>query len=627
VASKPEVPDAGTSWRGLPLALYRTSPEGRILDVNDGFVELFGYPGRDELLQIDARTLYADPQERDRWRSLIEAEGVVRSLETRFRRSDGRVFWGREAGRAALNERGTTLYYEGLVEDVSERQRAAEDHARLIRAIEQAAESIVITDPEGRIVYVNPAFECVTGYGEHEALGENPRMLHSGRQDESFYRQMWDTLGRGEVWKGSLVNRRKDGTLFEEEATIAPVFDASRCLVNYVGVKRDVTNEVELERRLLQAEKMEAIGRLAGGVAHDFNNLLGVITGYAGLALRGLSPEDAVQPRLEQILGAAQRAARLTGQLLAFSRKQALQPTVLDLNALVSDTQPLLQRLVREDVELVTALSHRLGTVRADPVQIEQILMNLAANARDAMPGGGRLTIETANVELDTSYCATHPPVRPGRYVMLALTDTGAGMDAETLAHLFEPFFTTKAPGEGTGLGLASVYGIVKQSGGHVWVYSALGVGTTFKIYLPLADEDVLADPKSESTPPPGGTESVLLVEDDPMLRDMLRETLEGHGYNVILARDGVEALRAHDEHAGAIQLLVSDVVMPGRSGLQVAELLASTRTDMKVLFISGYSDPASLRRGMIGSRFAFLSKPFAPDVFLRRVRTLLDEA
>ncbi len=499
-------------------------------------------------------------------------------------------------------------------------------NARLVTAITQAPVSVVITDPQGTIEYVNPAFERLTGYTAQQALGQNPRILKSGRHDAAYYRGMWETLTGGGVWSGRLVNRRRDGTLFEEEARIAPVLDSAGRVTNYVAVKRDITTEVELQQRLLLAEKLEAIGRLAGGVAHDFNNLLGVITGYAGLAQRALPAEHPVYARLELILKAAGQAAGLTRQLLAFSRKQVLQPRVLNLNVLLSETETMLRRLVREDIELVMSLDPGLGNVKADPAQIEQILLNLVGNARDAMPQGGRLAIETANTEFDATYTASHPSVTPGRHVMLAVSDTGEGMDAETQAHVFEPFFTTKQLGKGTGLGLATVYGIVKQSGGYIWVYSEVGIGTTFKVYFPLVDERAAVEPRDEGPlPPRQASETVLLVEDEAVLRGLLHETLASCGYRVLVARDAAEALQMADEHAGPIHLLVTDVIMPGFTGVEAAAQLRPTRPEMKVLFISGYADAASVQRGMIGAGPAFLSKPFTPDTLLRKVHALLD--
>jgi len=509
--------------------------------------------------------------------------------------------------------------------DVTDRRRAEEQHARLSRVVEQATDSIIITDPQGTIIYVNPAFESISGYSRAEAVGQNPRMLKSGHQDPAFYRRMWDTLARGEVWKGRMVNRRKDGTLFQEDATIGPVRDVSGRLVNYVAVKRDVTNEMRLERRLMQAQKMEAVGRLAGGVAHDFNNLLGVITGYGEITRRKLRDDDPLAAKVDQILKAAERAAGLTRQLLAFSRQQILQPRIVDLNGLVADMEKMLRRLIGEDVQLETSLDPDLGSIKADPGQIEQVLMNLAVNARDAMPDGGRLTIETRNTELGPDDVARRPPTRAGLYVMLAVTDSGMGMDAETQSHLFEPFFTTKETGKGTGLGLSTVYGIVKQSEGYVWCYSEIGVGTTFKIYLPRVDEEASPRRKPTAAGPAGGSETVLLIEDDASLRDLLCETLEGAGYTVLVADGGAKALQIADEYGGAIHLIVTDVIMPGLTGRQAAEKIKDAHSEVEIFFISGYTNEVIAKHGVLEPRARFLSKPFTPDDLLRKIRDVLD--
>ncbi len=513
------------------------------------------------------------------------------------------------------------------VRDITQRNREAEMRAVLTRAVEQAAESIVITDRAASIVYVNPAFETLSGWTSAEALGQNPRILKSEQQGAAFYRQMWEVLAGGGVWTGRMVNRRKDGMLYEEVATISPVRDAAGEIVNYVAVKRDVTEEVRLERQLVQAQKMEAVGRLAGGIAHDFNNLLGVVSGYGEVVHGRLPAEDPLRPKMEHLLRAAERAAGLTRQLLAFSREQVLRPQVLELNAVVGEVTPMLERLIGEDVELSSRLDPAAGNVKADPGQLEQVLMNLAANARDAMPEGGRLLFETANVELDEAYAASHPPARPGRYVLLTISDTGTGMDAETQARIFEPFFSTKEVGRGTGLGLATVYGIVRQSEGYIWVYSELGVGTTFKVYLPRVDEAAPVAPHARPLPLPRGSETVLLVEDEASLRELLREGLEESGYTVLTARDGAEGLQVAEGHAGALALMVSDVIMPGMTGPRLVELLARVRPQMKVLYISGYSEEAVSRHGLLGPGAAFLTKPFGLGVFLRRVRESLDGA
>ncbi len=384
----------------------------------------------------------------------------------------------------------------------------------------------------------------------------------------------------------------------------------------------------ETQDQLTQARKLEAVGRLAGGVAHDFNNLLTVMIGRVQLLLRRLDTQDPARPDLELVEQTAERAADLTRQLLAFSRKQVLQPKVLDLNAIVSNMDQMLRRLIGEDIALVIARDPALGHVTADPSQIEQIIMNLVANARDAMPRGGRLTIETANADLDAAYARRHVGIHAGPHVMLAVSDTGVGMDPETQARVFDPFFTTKGPGQGTGLGLATVYGVVKQSGGHIWVYSEPGRGATFKIYLPRVDQALAAVTSS-----PGlaelthGRETVLVVEDENAVRDLARDILRIHGYTVLGARHGREALVIGEQHPGPIHLLLTDVVMPNMSGRELAERLAAIRPTMAVIYMSGYTDNAVVHHGVLGPGTVYLQKPFTPDALVRKIRQVLDSS
>jgi PAS domain S-box-containing protein len=409
---------------------------------------------------------------------------------------------------------------------------------------------------------------------------------------------------------------------------VDPLRTAEGDLQGAICMALDITDRKQLEEQLRQAQKMEAVGRLAGGIAHDFNNLLMVIQGYADLLTERLADGDPLRRNAEQIQTASQRATSLTRQLLAFSRKQMLAPKVLNVQSVVAEMEKILRRLIGEDIQLETSSAPDLGLIKADRSQIEQVILNLAVNARDAMPEGGRLTIETANVELDKA--AAHPPavLSPGKYVMLAVTDNGCGMDAETQAHIFEPFFTTKEKGKGTGLGLATVYGIVKQSGGYVWVYSEPGRGTSFKVYLPRIEDEPTArgrDGKTDTRALPRGSETVLLVEDEKGVRELAREYLELVGYTVIEAEDGHTALELAAMHVGPIQLLMTDVVMPGISGRELAGRVKAIRPDIKILFMSGYTDQSVVHHGILDTDAALLQKPFTMAALAAKLREILN--
>jgi two-component system, cell cycle sensor histidine kinase and response regulator CckA len=426
-----------------------------------------------------------------------------------------------------------------------------------------------------------------------------------------------------------LINYRKDGSEYWVELNIVPVADTQGHFTHMISVQREVTERRQLEEQLRQSQKMDAVGQLAGGVAHDFNNILVVITGYSELLLeRHLEANHPWRREIEQIQKAGERAAALTRQLLAFSRKQIFQLEVHNLNEIVTDIETMLRRLIGEDIGLTTVLDPALATVKADRGQIEQVLLNLVVNARDAMPQGGKLTIETANAELDQAYALRHLDVKPGAYVMLAVSDTGIGMSAETQVRIFEPFFTTKEPGKGTGLGLATVYGIVKQSGGTLWVYSEPGHGTTFKIYLPQLRESIpLAEPDKGRPAAPQGAETILLVEDEAMVRELICTVLTKQGYTVLEASDGSAALRLNERHPDAIHLLLTDVVMPHMSGRELAEFLGPLRPQMKILYMSGYTDDAIIRHGVLEPGVDLLQKPFTPVNLARKVREMLDSS
>jgi two-component system cell cycle sensor histidine kinase/response regulator CckA len=503
--------------------------------------------------------------------------------------------------------------------------RANEGRFRAL--IEHSADAIALFAADGTILYGSPATTRVLGYPLADFVGHNAyEFVHPEDRGSVVERlaRVAQEEGRSEAMSARI--RHRDGTwrMLEGVFTnLLPDPNVGAIVSNY----RDVTERLRLEQQLRQAQKMEAVGRLAGGVAHDFNNILTAIMGSAELLLEDL-PEG--HPRREdatEISRAARRAADLTRQLLAFSRQQVLAPKVVDLGDIVRNVEPMLRRLIGENIALHAVLAPDLGAVRADPGQIEQVILNLAVNARDAMPRGGKLTIETANVDLDQSYAREHSTVQSGPYVMLAVTDSGVGMDETTRAHLFEPFYTTKEFGRGTGLGLATVYGIVKQSEGYIWVYSEPNHGATFKIYLPRVDApaEPMRPAEAATRARHLGTETILLVEDEQLVRTLVHKVLGQQGYTVLEAPAGEEALAVAAAYAGEIHLLVTDVVMPGVGGRELAHRLAQDRPRTRVLYLSGYSDDAIGRHGMLDPGTFFLQKPFTPAVLVRKVREVLD--
>jgi PAS domain S-box-containing protein len=541
-------------------------------------------------------------------------------MENRFTYPDGTSAWFEL--RFDPVEQGLFI----LSLDITERKEAVEDRQRLATAIDQAAEAVVITNLRGDIQYVNPAFEKLSGYSRAEVLGRNPRILKSGRQDAVFYREMWQVLQSGRAWHGRFINRRKDGKEFTQDSTVSPVLDTNGETVSFVGVSRDVSIELRLESDLRQAQKMETIGRLAGGIAHDFNNILSVIIAYADVVMSSLKPDDPVRTDIGHIRQAGDRAAGLTKQLLAFSRQQMLEPEVLDLGRLVHHMGTMLGRLIGEDVELTLALAPGLGLIKADPRQLEQVLLNLVVNARDAMPRGGQLTISTADTFLDEAYTSQHPDVSPGRFILLAVTDSGTGMSEATRQRIFDPFFTTKEAGKGTGLGLATVYGIVKQSGGHIWVYSEEGRGTTFKIYLPRYEGSTPARvAPARRAPGKSSGETILVVEDEDAVRRIAERILTAAGYIVLTAANGVEAITVLERHGRVVDLLLTDVVMPIMNGRDLAHKVAELCPDARILFMSGYTDDAIVDHGVLEPGVQFIEKPFNVLGLQLKVREVLD--
>jgi len=615
----------------VPALVFYKDKTNRLVRVNRPFSEAMGMPKKEmenricsELWPETAEGYWLDDREviesgRPK-RNIIETIKTAR--ETRWLQTDKIPY---------LDEGGNVVGIIGFSVDITERKRAeealreSEEHFR--RFIENVPVGVYRTTPDGRVLMANSALLRMLGYDSWQELAS--RNLEGDSFEAGYPRSAFrEQIEReGEVGGLEAAWKRRDGSVvFVRESARTFRTDAGRVLY-YDGIVEDVTERRRLEEQLRQAQKMEAVGRLAGGVAHDFNNLLTVIIGYSDLLLEKLSAGDGMRPPVEEIKKAADRAASLTRQLLAFSRKQMLQPQLLDLNRLLTNVDEMLRRMIGEDIELVTHLPSGLGRVKADPGQIEQVIMNLAVNARDAMPQGGQLTLEAANVELDSSYVSSHESVLPGHYVMIAMSDTGIGMDAETQAHIFEPFFTTKGQGKGTGLGLATTYGIVKQSEGHIWVYSEPGKGTTFKVYLPRIDQavEVIAPTNAPVDKLSLGCETILLVEDEEAVCSLVRGVLESRGYDVLEAKGAYDALEIGGRHKKHIHLLLTDVVMPQVSGRELAEHLAPLHPETKVLYMSGYADHAVVHHGLLEPGTVFLQKPFTPDALARKVREVLD--
>jgi PAS domain S-box-containing protein len=606
----------------FPTGLWESSNElDRIFGIDDRYVR--SVKGWLALVHPEWQTLMSDYLTND-----VLEKGIRFDKEYKIvRESDDEERWVHGMARVEWDDRRQPVRMRGTIQDITERKLAEESRALQSAALNASAIPMVITDCAGTIAWVNAAFTDCTGYSAAEAVGKNPRdLLRSGVHDQAFYKKIWDTILAGNVWRGEMTNRRKDGSLYPEMQTITPVRNGHGEISHFIAVKRDLTKDKQLQAQFLQAQKMESVGRLAGGIAHDFNNLLSVILGWTEVVMSDLPENHPVRPSLEEVFKASQGAAMLTRQLLAFSRQQVVEPTVFDANALVVAMDKMVRRLLGEDIELVTRTDPELGNVRMDRGQLEQVLMNLVVNARDAMPEGGKLTIETANVVLDSEYPRKHADVVPGDYVMLAVSDSGTGMSEEVKTRIFEPFFTTKERGKGSGLGLATCYGIVKQAGGHIAVYSEVGLGTTFKVYLLRGGELAQSAPSRRRRTPTHGVESILLVEDEPAVRRVTAHMLEAQGYRVISVASGEEALRVIEDEREPLHLLLTDVVLAkGMSGRELAERVRALRPTLKVLFASGYTSDAIILHDLLEEGITLVQKPFTSDALGHKVREVLD--
>ena len=612
--------------------VFRTALDGKYLDCNEAYARIYGYDSREEVLASNVLDLYLNPAERTERLAWIREQRTITNAEYSMRRKDGSLIWVLQSASLLRDPQGKE-FIEGITLDVTERKVAEgkilDWKNRYEAALQASGQIIYEWRPQSNQATFGGNVEAILGYTP-EDLASVPglwRELIHPEDLENYAKEVNRVLALGrDTLHIEYRMRNKDGQFITVKDEGRLERDSSGKLGRVVGYITNITEQRALESQLLQAQKMEAVGRLAGGLAHDFNNLLTVIKGYCHMVSEEPFPPESVRANAAHIDAAAERAAALTRHLLAFSRKQVLQPKVIDLNELILNLDKMLRRLIGEDVQVETVTAANLGAVKADPGQIEQVIMNLVVNARDAMPTGGKLTLETANVMLDEDYSREHEGVSPGRYVMFAVSDTGSGIDARTLAHIFEPFFTTKEMGRGTGLGLSTVYGIIKQSGGHIWVYSEPEHGTTFKIYMARvedATERVVRHDRSSTMV--RGTETILLVEDDKQVRDLTHSILAGCGYSVLVAEDGPAVAKFCQSHAGDIDLLLTDVVMPTISGRQVASQISVRWPRVRVLFMSGYTENSIVHHGVLDSDTQFLAKPFTPAALADKVREVLD--
>lgn len=614
--------------------IFQNTPDGRFLSANPAFARMLGFSSPEELIRerTDLKHQnYADPALHAKLKRLLEKQSFVTGLEYEVFRKDGTLIWVSENTRVIRDAAGQAVYYEGSVQDITERKRAEallkESRQSLALATESARIGIWDWDvPANKLVWDTQMY---TLYGIREqdfsgaysawqsglhpddrerADADIKAALDDVRGFHTEFRVVWPNGEVRHIEAHALVQRSKNGAA-----------------LRMIGVNWDITARKQLEEQLRQSHKMEAVGVLAGGIAHDFNNLLTVINGYSDLTLKKMAADDPSCHNIEEVREAGSRAAALIAQLLVFSRKQVLKPIVHNINSVISNIEKMLRRIIRENIELRIVLDAELGNIKADPGQIEQVIMNLAVNARDAMPNGGTLTIETQNVNLDKDYASQHIAVTPGPFVKMIVTDTGKGIDQQTQLKMFEPFFTTKDVGKGTGLGLSTVFGIVKQSGGDIMVYSELGHGTTFKIYLPCVDEPV-QKPRwvGDADENLFGRETILLVEDEEIVRNLVSEILTGNGYHILEADSGEAALSICAKYSQPIHLLVTDVIMSGISGPTLKDQISELLPDIKVLFMSGYTDDSIASKGLLDSSAAFIEKPFSPDGLSRKVREIL---
>lgn len=611
----------------------RTADMSKVLFISRAFEKIWGRPVDELYDKPESWVDFIHPDDQ-KWvaRTFAELSGEQQRLEIKYRiiRPNSDIRWIKTRAFPVKNTDGELIRYAGIVSDITEERRAdealRESEEKYRTILENIEDGYFEVDAAGSFTFFNDSICQTFGYSRQEMMGKNNRDYMDEQNAKKVFQTFNEVFRTGKPAKGiDWEINRKDGSRRIIEASVTRRDDVNGKPIGFRGLVRDITERRDLEDRFRQSQKMEAIGVLAGGIAHDFNNLLTAINGYSDLVLRQLNADDPIKGQITEIKNAGDRAAALTGQLLAFSRKQILKPRVHNLNSVISEIEKMLRRIIRENIELRTKLAPDLGNIKADPGQIEQVIMNLAVNARDAMPGGGMLVIQTENYYLGEDYVSQNLAVTPGDFVRISVTDTGEGMDEETQRRIFDPFFTTKEVGKGTGLGLSTVYGIVKQSGGDIMVYSELGKGTTFKIYLPCVDEQIQR-PKwaGDAEEDLSGTETILLVEDEDIVRHLVYEILTSNGYKVLVAGTGAAAIEIAENYTKEIHLLLTDVIMPKMGGTELQKTLSAFKPDIKVLFMSGYTDDAISQSGVLNTGTAFIEKPFTPDKLARKVRELL---
>lgn len=605
-------------------AIFVSDADFRIVYANQSTIDLLGYPN-EEMDGLNVCETFCENLCKDNVLAELHEKGYVRDRELRLRRKDGSRVVCLLTSSLRKSADGEVLGCQSILHDITDRVWAEEELRKLYSAVQQSPVSVIVTDLKGNTEYVNPKFTEVTGYSQEDVIGRNMRILKSGEMPHEEYQRLWDTITAGEVWQGELHNRKKNGEPYWEDAKISPIRDTKGDITHYLAVKEDVTERKKLEGKLIQSQKMEAVGRLAGGIAHDFNNIMTAIIGYTSVVEMKLDRESPLRNNLQQIKHVAERAANLTQGLLAFSRQQITNPRPVNLNDTVSRIDKLLTRLIGEDIEMKTSLAERPLVIVGDSLQLEQVLMNLATNARDAMPEGGCLTISSEPFTLDNRFIAAHGFGTPGPYVLLSVADAGAGMDEETKKKIFEPFFTTKEVGKGTGLGLSIVYGIVKKHNGFITCYSEPGKGTVFNLFFPAVQLPVEEPVQEPSLQQCGGTETILLAEDNVPVRKYAKDLLEDYGYTVWEAVDGEDAVLMFRENREQIQLLIFDVIMPKKNGKEAYEEIRKIKPDVKALFCSGYTSDIIHAKGILETELNYLAKPLSPEKLLTKVREVLD--